>query len=183
MSGFVGSYPARRQKREISGLRKRSRSSRVACAGRVAGRVVSIVERGILKVMKRISVIVAVGIFLVVGWFVYGAIVLNRTNEKQTSAHDEFNFGEYGYRCGDGTEFTMSPTSDMSKMLITPATSVERISKTVLYHVQATSGARYEGNDLAFFAHGETVQLSTSVFTTTCNPMQVPNEAPFNFGD
>jgi len=104
-------------------------------------------------------------------------------NAQQTSSGDEFNFGVYGYRCGDGTEFTMSPTSDMSKIRITPATSVERISKTVLYHVQSSSGARYEGSGLTFFARGEKVQLSTDAFSTTCTPMQVPDEAPFNFGD
>lgn len=45
------------------------------------------------------------------------------------------------------------------------------------------TGARFEGNCIVFHAHGETVELSTSEFTTTCLPMSVPDEPPFNFGD
>lgn len=135
--------------------------------------------------MKKITTTALILVLLgAVGWLLYE----HRTgagNSAQTAAGDEsiFNFGVYGYRCGDGTEFTMSPTSDMSKILITPATSVERIAKTVLFHIQSTSGAKYESSGLSFLAHGETVQLSTKAFTTTCKPMQVPDEAPFNFGD
>ncbi len=94
-----------------------------------------------------------------------------------------FTFGDYAYRCSDGTEFTMSPASDMTSILITPVSNVERISQTILSKVEGTTTAAYEGDGLSFVAHGETVQLSMSTFTTTCNPVVSQTEAPFNFGD
>lgn len=127
---------------------------------------------------------IVLSITLAVVMLLAGLLVLNDYiyQEKQPD-ESAFNLGIYGYRCGDGTEFTMSPTSDMQRILITPATSVERIPKAILSKVESESGARYEGDGITFYAHGETVELSTSEFTTTCRPMQVPAEAPFNFGD
>ncbi|MCE9643980.1 MliC family protein [Candidatus Parcubacteria bacterium] len=129
--------------------------------------------------IKVISIIIAVLIILVGGFYYLNNYIYQ---EKQAD-ESFFNLGVYGYRCGDGTEFTMSPASDMGQILLTPATSVERIPKVILTKAASATGARYEGDGLVFYAHGERVELSSSEFTTTCIPMQVPAEAPFNFGD
>lgn len=127
-------------------------------------------------------------VFAVVIIFVLGAggvFILQgqKTPQEQGQVGSEFTLGEYGYRCGEGTEFTMKPANDMSKILLIPATSVERIPRVILSKVVGTTTAEYMGEGITFTAHGETVRLHTSEFDTTCHPMQAPNEAPFNFGD
>lgn len=95
---------------------------------------------------------------------------------------NKFSYGEYGYRCGDGTEFTMHPNERVTEILIKPATSVERIPTLVLAKVQSETGAKYADGDYSFHAHGETAAFTGPQFTTSCSPMQ-SGEAPFNFGD
>ena len=90
--------------------------------------------------------------------------------------------GDYGYRCGDGTEFTMTPSSDMGSITLIPASSIERIPRLVLHSVPR-SPSRFEGEGYAFEGKGETVTLTGGGFSVTCRPMQDPEEAPFNFGD
>lgn len=102
---------------------------------------------------------------------------------RVTGTHLAPDMGAYGYRCGDGTEFTMSPVSDMSAITLIPASNVERIPRVTLSKTESATGARYEGQGIVFHAHGEGVDLKTSTFETTCMPMQNPDEAPFNFGD
>lgn len=95
----------------------------------------------------------------------------------------DFTLGTYGYRCGEGTEFTMSPSSDMSRLLIMPVTSVERIPEMIMQKAVSQTGARYEKDGFSFHAQGETVVLEGSSFSTACLPIHLPDEAPFNFGD
>lgn len=99
------------------------------------------------------------------------------------SVRHQGSLGEYGYRCSDGSEFTMSPSSDMSTITIIPATSAERFTKTILNKIETPSGALYIGEGITFSAKGETLTLSSKTFKTMCNPMQNPDFAPFNFGD
>jgi len=129
--------------------------------------------------MKIILWIISLAALLLGGFYALNNYIYQ---EKQAD-ESVFNLGVYGYRCSDGTEFSMSPASDMQSILLTPATSVERVPKTILSRVVSETGARYEGDGLVFHAHGEVVELSSSEFVTTCAPMQVPEEAPFNFGD
>ncbi len=123
--------------------------------------------------------VVGIIIVLVAAFYALNAYIYN---EKQADT-SIYTFGTYGYRCGDGTEFTMSLPEDISSIHLVPATSVERIPETILSKVASETGARFEGDGIVFHAHGETVELSTSEFTTTCLPMSVPDEPPFNFGD
>lgn len=114
-----------------------------------------------------------------------GGLVLGyaRTNQSPDQSASE-NFGEYGYRCGDGSEFTMIPTVDMMSIALVPATSVDYIRETTLVSVPSERGARYEGGGVTFSAVGETVTIDTEATEpTTCTPMMLPDEAPFNFGD
>lgn len=130
--------------------------------------------------MKYWIVLVVIIVLAFAGVFMWQG---QKMQQEQSQNGAEFTFGEYGYRCGDGTEFTMKPANDMSRIMLIPATSVERIPQATLLKVESTTTAQYTGQGITFTAHGETVQLKTSEFETTCHPMQVPAEAPFNFGD
>lgn len=103
-------------------------------------------------------------------------------NQKQAD-ESIYTFGTYAYRCGDGTEFSMSPSANLSSILLVPATSVERIPRTILSKVPAETGVRYEGNGIVFAGRGETVTLTTASYSSNCLPINLPDEAPFNFGD
>lgn len=103
--------------------------------------------------------------------------------ESQSVASAESAMGIYGYHCEDGTKFSMSPAVDMGTIRIVPATNFEPIPEAVLTKTESSVGAQYENEEITFSAQGETVTLSTALFTTTCSPIQVPDEAPFNFGD
>lgn len=50
---------------------------------------------------------------------------------------------EYGYRCGDGTEFTLVPSADMQTIRITPATSVDYIRESKLVRKEINDGYVY----------------------------------------
>jgi len=100
-----------------------------------------------------------------------------------TQSLNEDTLGEYGYRCGDGTEFTMRPSSDMSILKIFPATSAERIPEVTLARQESVSGSHYEGGGIVLYAKGETLTLTTNAYKATCLPVKEPDFAPFNFGD
>jgi hypothetical protein len=91
--------------------------------------------------------------------------------------------GEYGYNCVDGTNFTMVPSSNMTSIQLLPATSSDFHKENTLMTVATKTGAEYQGNGITFKAAGETVTLQTMSTTTTCTPVQVQDEAPYNFGD
>ncbi len=89
----------------------------------------------------------------------------------------------YGYRCADGTEFTMTTAADLSTITLHPSTSAERIPQATLNKVKSDSGARYEGGGVVFAGKGESVQLIGPSFSTVCTPTPSQTEAPFNWGD
>lgn len=91
--------------------------------------------------------------------------------------------GDYGYRCDDGTEFTMNPSEDGTSIEIFPATDIERIDRGVLNALDSASGVMYANEELTFFGQGETVKLSFDNLTVVCNPMFSDDMAPMNFGD
>lgn len=124
--------------------------------------------------------LIALGVLVVL---VGGFFVLNSYIYNQKQADSLSDFGIYGYRCGDGTEFTISFGETIDSITVIPASNLERIPEVALLKVASATGARYEGEGIVFHAHGETVKLSTDEFSTTCNPIHSPDEAPFNFGD
>jgi len=128
--------------------------------------------------MNKLLIVLGVLAVLVGGFFILNSYIYN---QKQAGSLSDF--GIYGYRCGDGTEFTISFNETGDSITVVPASTLERIPEVTLTKVTSATGARYEGEGVVFHAHGETVQLSTDEFSTTCNPMHSPDEAPFNFGD
>lgn len=128
---------------------------------------------------KTLIILVLVAGLLVGGFFAFNSYIYE---EKQADL-SMYTLGSYGYRCTDGTEFTMSPSEDMTSIHIVPAAGVERIPETILPKVASDTGVLYETDGITFYAKGETVELGTEAFATICSPIAVADEAPFNFGD
>ena len=98
-------------------------------------------------------------------------------------AHTTQQTSDYSYRCKDGTEFSVTPSLDMSTLYITPATSVDKIKRVILTQVESKQGAMYKGSGVTFFGQGEGVRLTMGTSTTTCDPIASQDNAPLNFGD
>ncbi len=84
---------------------------------------------------------------------------------------------DYGYRCGDGSEFTIVPSVDMSTIDIVPATSVEYFARTTL---KLSSQGAYAGGDIVFLPNGTTAELTSgSNPSTKCTSMNPPETTLF----
>lgn len=136
--------------------------------------------------MTKFLIAVAIGVALVWGYTTYGSQLQlpSFSFSSITSLVPALQKDDgYGYRCADGTEFTMKTSEDLSTITLHPATSAERIPQTTLNKVKSDVGARYEGGGVVFAGKGETVQLIGASFSTTCKPVPSQTEAPFNWGD
>ncbi len=101
-----------------------------------------------------------------------------------SSADAETISGDYGYRCGDGSEFTIVPSEDMTTIRIVPATSADYLKDTTLQSVTNTAGSEYAGGGVSLSAHDATLVLSTlNTATTTCASMRPKEESLFYIGD
>jgi hypothetical protein len=95
-------------------------------------------------------------------------------------------FGTYAYECDEHVTFTMSPTSDMSSITITPSNGAAYPPASTLAHKGAGphGGQMYEGNGVTFTGKGESVTITSARSAPlNCSPVADPNNAPFNFGD
>lgn len=90
--------------------------------------------------------------------------------------------GSYAYMCEGGVEFTMSPSSDVTTIKMTPGVNAT-FGETTLAATQSTAGARFEGGGMVFIGAGEEVQLTTGGRTMVCNPKPSADTAPWNWGD
>ncbi|MBP9757404.1 MAG: hypothetical protein KBD06_02280 [Candidatus Pacebacteria bacterium] len=76
---------------------------------------------------------------------------------------------DYGYRCGDGSEFTIEPSENMLTITIVPATSVDYLVRTELALVD---DLKYAGAGVTFVPNGTFAELtSASSAPTTCTSM------------
>lgn len=145
-----------------------------------------------MKLLFGIALVALVGLvlFFAFNGYVYEDKQLDealavRTTSDSDSASSEmlYDLGTYDYRCAEGSEFSISLPRDLSSILLTPASDIERVPQAVLLRQESETGVRYEGDSLAFEAHGETVTLSSATWETVCIPLTSPDQAPFNFGD
>ena len=90
--------------------------------------------------------------------------------------------GTYAYACDNGSEFTMTPASDMSSIEIS-AGSQGMFTGTATLAAVGPSGQRFEGNGIVFVGAGEGVQLTVGSETTNCNPVPNMESPPWNWGD
>jgi hypothetical protein len=85
---------------------------------------------------------------------------------------------DYGYRCGDGSEFTIVPSEDMASLMIVPATSADYVPQTVLNRIATDV---FEGAGVTFTAHDVSAELGTTEHgTTTCASMNPPKTTLFH---
>lgn len=75
----------------------------------------------------------------------------------------------YGYRCTDGTEFSLAPSLVNNQLILTPATSVEPFPKTTLYK----KGIFYENGALRIDPSEPDLLLSDRDRTTVCRAMGI----------
>lgn len=122
-------------------------------------------------------ILVLLGIFYVSRqlYYISSSPGVSSSDEGKSDEKEDmrFNSSTNGYRCGDGTEFSVHSTQDTKNILLVPATSVERIPKSVLSRQGDSSSTAYEGGGIRFEMMGNTATLSTKDFTTTCT--QMPN--------
>ncbi len=110
------------------------------------------------------------------GWYVY---------QQQGGMPPAATVGEYAYQCDNGTQFSMTPSADMSFVTLF-AGQPAMFSGSVVVHKMG-DGNHYEtapGAPLIVFSGaGEEVQLWVGEQTTTCNPVPSTDSAPWNWGD
>lgn len=118
------------------------------------------------------------------------SIVLQRSATSTPLTQQQKDYKEYGiavtkygYRCGDGTEFSIVPNNDMSTLSVIPASSSDLVPLITIKKVDAQKGVRYEGNGIIFEGSGETVTLTLGKTVVTCSPVVSQTDAPLNFGD
>lgn len=96
--------------------------------------------------------------------------------------------GSYEYQCENGSQFTMSPASDMRT--ITLSNEAQFIGGFVLRNEEYGT-ARYGGalngmsddTPVTFVGAGEEVRLTIGSEATVCNPVPSQDMAPWNWGD
>lgn len=128
--------------------------------------------------MSKKAVLLVVTISIIVG-VVIG--YMNAVpNDFVKTTPDGLVIEEYGYRCGDGSEFTLVPSSDMSTIDIVPATSVDYVRKTTLASTTDGTGIHYRGGDISIRTSASGLMLIvTGHATTTCSSMLPANESLF----
>ena len=129
------------------------------------------------KVGWVVAIVVAV---VAVGYYFYPEFIKAPAIEQNTAQ----TYGTYSYQCDSGIKFTMTPSADISSLMLT-ATAPAPFS-TVTLHKQGDGHVYMSDPNDAEFAlsgNGETVTISLGAQTLVCNPVADPNNAPFNWGD
>jgi hypothetical protein len=92
--------------------------------------------------------------------------------------------GAYPYTCANGSQFTMTPSEDVSEVTLAAGsqgmfTGTIRLARMGdANHFETT-----EGQLVVFSGAGEEVQITVGSETTVCNPVPNPDSAPWNWGD
>ena len=90
---------------------------------------------------------------------------------------------DYGYRCGDGSEFTLIPSENVDTIRIVPATSADYVKESVLKAMSDATGMYFEGDGIALRPSASgLVLVSAGHATTTCSSMRPADESLFNLG-
>lgn len=126
--------------------------------------------------MKALVWVVVLLVILIGGYFVL----------QQGNAPLE-DLGTYAYTCENGSQFTMSPSADMSSIELSAGSQGMFTGNVKLQKAESTAGARYEGtvlgSSVVFVGAGEEVQLMVGSESTVCNPVPSTESPPWNWGD
>ncbi len=117
-----------------------------------------------------------------------GAVWYYTSGAKQESmelSDSSYNMGSYAYQCADGSQFSMSPSDDMSEIRVEPGTgaSFETATLAKMGEGNVFETVFVEGTNITLSGDGETVTLLVGEKETTCTPVPSSESAPFNFGD
>ncbi|CAN5698832.1 hypothetical protein BH11PAT2_BH11PAT2_05220 [soil metagenome] len=99
-----------------------------------------------------------------------------------TTASTTSTLGTYAYHCDEHVSMTLTPSNDAKTMEIKSVGGAYPPTTTLSY-IPAKTGVRYEGGKLVLTAHGETVTLGEGDSAINCSPAELPDMAPYNFGD
>lgn len=105
--------------------------------------------------------------------------------DSMEMSEGSYNMGTYAYQCADGTQFSMSPSDDMSEIRVEPGTGATFQTSTLAKMGEGNvfETVLVEGTNITLSGDGETVTLLVGDKQTTCNPVPSSDMAPFNFGD
>ena len=102
------------------------------------------------------------------------------------SQKGESAMGEYAYTCANGSGFSMTPSEDVSSVMISAGSQGMFTGTGTLQKAEGV-GARFEGtvasSPVTFVGAGEEVQLTVGGESTVCNPVPSTEMAPWNWGD
>jgi membrane-bound inhibitor of C-type lysozyme len=115
--------------------------------------------------------------------YIFGIKPAEPAQSEASSDSAQESWGSYAYECDGGVAFTMTPSADMSAIVIAPAAGASYPASATLAKADASSGVRYEGGGYVFTGKGESVVLTGSGESINCSPIPDPENAPFNFGD
>ncbi len=128
---------------------------------------------------KYVAIAVALVAVLGAGWY----LMQNMGTSSLSSTANTSTLGTYAYECDEHVTFSITPSSDMSTIVIAPLAGSYPESAT-LAHVPTNTGVRFEGGEgLVLVGVGEGVILGEGDDALNCSPVAVPGEAPFNFGN
>lgn len=138
--------------------------------------------------MKNIILLVVVAVLGVAGFMYFSSngatneAVQGETNQEVPSAAGT-GYTEYAYTCSD--DATLSLFVGSSQNATIDAHFVKKDGsyfQETLPELPADAGALFEGFGARISAQGEVVTVDYDG-EYTCNPVQNPDEAPYNFGD
>ncbi len=104
------------------------------------------------------------------------------THTEAATTTQSTGMGTYAYQCDEHVGMTLTPAPDLKTIAIKPVGGKYPPSATLKY-IPAKTGVRYEGGGVVLTAHGETVTLGEGDSAINCSPAEMPDMAPFNFGD
>jgi membrane-bound inhibitor of C-type lysozyme len=114
-----------------------------------------------------------------IGAIAAGLFFLFSSDKKLFSSGPE---GMYEYRCAGGETFSLTPSSDAKSITLYPGEGTV-FQETVLENQPSASGKRFRAGDVAVFARGEEVRVTTAGREIICHPIPNTEQAPFNWGD
>ncbi|MBI2612569.1 MliC family protein, partial [Candidatus Kaiserbacteria bacterium] len=127
--------------------------------------------------MKGLVWVVVLIVILIGGYFVM----------QQSNAPVAEDLGTYAYTCDNGSQFTMSPSADVTSIKLSAGSQGMFTGDVTLQQKESTAGARYEGSAgdsvIVFVGAGEEVQLTVGSESAVCNPVPSTDSPPWNWGD
>lgn len=132
--------------------------------------------------MKYLSLLVVLAVLIGGGyWYMQLDQSAGIDMEADQNAMQQEDMGSYSYVCDNGSEFTMTPSSDMASVELT-AGSQGMFTGVVTVHKMG-EGNHFENETIVFSGAGEEVRLEVGNESTVCNPKPNPDMAPWNWGD